>query len=610
MRTDQETAIREAVASEWAMPPDITVTEWCERHLELTQLQTDQPGPYSTSITPYVREVLECVRDPEVEEIVLCWGAQTTKTMTLMASAIWLLANSPRPLLWVMPNKDLAQSFCENRLRPLIQTCAPLYATRTTDRHRWKKTEMAFDRAVLNLVGSNSPANLASRPAGALVMDEVDKFAEATDREANALELAELRTRTFAGPKVWKASTPSTPEGPIWQAFLRGDQRRYAMPCPHCAGLVIPVMDPAKSALAATGMEAPLRWDQDAKGPDGWDHRRVEQSARLECPHCHGHILDHHKTAMLRAGRWLPTNPNAPAGVRSYHLPSLTAPWTKTRWGRLAVEFLKAQSSLEGLKGFITGTLSEPDMLQWEGGGAARTERIVVPGQAEPLTQTAFILTADKQKDHLWWVIREWAPGGASRLRAWGRCETEDDLDEVRGQYGVAADLTGIDDGYEGAVVLRECMRRGWFAMRGEDRRGWPEHQPDGRVIDRPYRVRLADPLIGQEGQGTRTVSELRFAAPTCKDILARLRRPDRSPVRWEVPEEYATDEYWRHLDGEYKARTFNARTGRVSYVWTRRSRHWPNHLFDCEVMQLAVALKVGLLSLSTPTSTTTDDED
>jgi hypothetical protein len=608
MRDNQLDTLLAAISSEFDLPPDMTVTAWCEQHLELTALQADQTGPYSTSLTPYVREVLECVRDPEVEEVVLCWGAQTAKTMTLMSIICWLLVNLPRPVLWVMPNKDLAQSFSENRLRPLIGSCAPLISTKTRDRHRWKKTEMAFDRAVLNLVGSNSPANLASRPAGCLVMDETDKFAEANDREANALELAELRTRTFASPKLFKTSTPSTAEGPIWQAFLRGDQRRFAMPCPNCAGLVIPVMDPAKSALKRTGMEAPLKWDKDAKGPDGWDFAQVAQSAHLECPHCKGQIWDRSKTAMLRAGKWVVTNPIAPAGVRSYHLPSFTAPWVKTQWGRLAVEFLKATVSLEGLKGFITGTLAEPDLLQWEGGGAQRTERIIANGQAEPLTSTALILTADKQLDHLWWLIREWAPGGNSRLVAWGRCGTEDDLEVIRGKYGVAADLTGIDSGHESSTVLRECLRFGWFALRGEDRKSWPEHHPDGRMIERPYRIRLADPLIGLDGQGTRTVTELRFAGPTLKDILARLRRPDRSPVRWEVPEELATDEYWRHLDGEYKARKFNARTGRVYYEWTLRSRHWPNHLLDCEVEQIAVALKVGILAFS-PNSTADDTD-
>jgi hypothetical protein len=583
-----------AVKAAVRLPPKTTVTEWCEANLFLTSLQTDTPGNFSTRLTPYSRDILEDFRNPDVEAETLCFGAQTAKTMTMMAGVTWSLVNNPRPSLWVMPNKDLAMAFSETRLQPLFAECGELMKRKHNDRHKYKKMQMEFMGAVLTLIGSNSPANLASRPAGLLVMDEVDKFAESTKKEANALELAEMRTRTFANPKIFRTSTPSVMEAGIWRSFLAGSMHRFFLPCPKCEQQILLALNPEKSALPRTGKEATLMWDPRAKGPNGWDYDIVERTTYYECPHCKHETQDRHKTSMLRKGIWIPTNPNGETRHVSRHLPSMYAPWRKSSWGRMAVEFLQAQGSLEGLKGFINGSLAEPDMGQWEGGSSGRKERIVsVP---EPLVKTVKILTADRQIDHHWYSCREFAPGGHSRLIEWGRCGTTDDLEDIRKRLNVNADLTGIDSGFEASTVYAECARFGWFAIRGDDRESFPERDKNGKRFEVPYIVRQFDPFIGTTNQGRTKIAELRWSNPTIKDILFRLRDSETAPVRWEVPETIVDEEYWRHMDGEYKGRDFNPRTGRVIYTYKKRSRHWPNHILDCECMAIAVAIKIGML--------------
>ena len=580
------------------MPPEQSVTEWGESNCFLTSLQTDVPGEYSTELTPYVREALEDWKDPDVKEMVYCWGAQTSKTMTLMVGTTWMMVNRSKPAIWIMPNKDLAQSFSTNRLQPFFDDCPPVAAVKPKgrDRHKWKKLEMNFGSVVLNLLGSNSPANLASRPAGILVMDETDKFAEASGKEANAIELAELRTRTFACAKIAKTSTPSTMDGVIWQAFLAGDQRRYFIPCHNCGEDVVLVLDPDKSVMPKTGKEAKLKWDPKAKTSKGWDLDAVEESAHFECPHCKKAILDQYKTAMLREGKWIPTNPKPRRGVRSRHLPSFYAPWKATSFGALAREFLEKKESVDGLKGYITGTLAEPDLMQWDG-GMTRLELVIKDGK--PLVETVRIMTVDVQVDHFWVLIRDWVAGGHSRLMMWKRVELYDDVRNFQKSNNVKDDLCGMDSGHEGPTVHRECARYGWFAMRGDDRKSWPMANSKNEKVELPFVVRILDPLIGTHAQGTKNIAELRFNPDSFKDILASLRDPGRAPIRWEITESYATDEYFRHLDGEVRTRVFNAKTGKVTYRWLPRSRHWPNHLLDTEVMQLVVAAKLNLLKLN-----------
>jgi hypothetical protein len=71
---------------------------------------------------------------------------------------------------------------------------------------------------------------------------------------------------------------------------------------------------------------------------------------------------------------------------------------------------------------------------------------------------------------------------------------------------------------------------------------------------------------------------------------LERLRK-GKTATRWEVADNVASPEYWRHLDCEQKVARMSSATGRTTWTWLPRSSKWPNHLADCEVMQVAAAI-------------------
>lgn len=66
---------------------------------------------------------------------------------------------------------------------------------------------------------------------------------------------------------------------------------------------------------------------------------------------------------------------------------------------------------------------------------------------------------------------------------------------------------------------------------------------------------------------------------------------------KWSVEESMATEEYWRHLDGQHKIteRKFN---GIVESKWVPRHKDWPDHGFACEYGQVAAAAFLRLLPL------------
>ncbi len=505
----------------------------------------------------------------------------------MMIGTAWRMVNNPVPTIWVMPSEHLARSFSENRWQPMVDDCDKLRALKPSNVHRFKTLEQQFRDCTLTFIGSNSPANLASRPAGLLVMDETDKFATPNEREAGAVALAENRTKAYTNALRVKSSTPTTPEGEIWQAFQQGDQRFFFVPCPHC------------SAMQRLLWER-VKWDVAARGDDGaWNEDAVRASAYYECEACQSKITDGHKTRMLRAGEWRPMNPNAAAGRRSYHLNSLYAPWRSCGFGELAVVFLRQKASLLGLQDFVNGALAEPwvdDADKQEEVKASASDYMSGDRWDEAEFSAMTVDVQDAGGRHFWAVIRDWSKDGRSRGRWAGRVETWDDLEKLREEHEIRNTCVFVDSAFASREVYFACCRFGWVALRGSDNESftWAEA---GKKVQRAYaRPERGDPAGGGKWDSTslarRTCPVIKFSAHTCEDILDNLRRAD--PPRWEFPKDFPVD-WHSHMASTVKKRLRNPITGAVKSKWVVQ-RSMPNHLRDCEKMQVLAALLAKVL--------------
>lgn len=591
--------VRAALAD---MPVE-SVAEWCRRNLTFDE--ANNHGPFETSGREYVCEVLEDFKSASVSDEVLVWGSQSRKTGTLMGGQAWRLANDPCGVLWVMPSITLAKKFSRQRWRSMVEASEGTRHLIPTGAHRhdWATLEQRLGSNTINFVGSNSPSNLASNPCRVVILDEVDKFADAGGGEADAVTLAEQRTKDQPSPQRWKTSTPTVYEGLIWQEFLKGDQRRYFVPCPHCSKPVVFAWSKDFTVFKITGAEAFIFWDKEAKRQDGsWDYERVEASAHALCPHCSYKILDNQKTAMVRAGKWAATAPNATPGFVSRHLPSLYAASTETTFGKLAVKFLKATDKL----GFITGDLAEP--YQGQDRGRQRVE--LVSSMIDRAGATK-LLTVDCQakSPHFWYVVRAWKDGNSEAIEA-GNVDAWSELADIQKRHEIPATAVFVDSGYgakDDAEVYRNCASNstlmdfggkpvcvGWMPTKGlPGRELFLNAATKVRV---PFTVKSLDPHVGTYLQGKASIDMLEFRGDAFKDILQSLRE-GRGTGKWSVDKEVATEIYWKHLDAEVKTLVQN-HFGRRKWVWMLRHQAWPNHLLDCEVIQLAAASYLGWFKL------------
>lgn len=613
-----ENEIKRAIISLVEPPPDERASDWCVRPLPdgrsplwIPPGPASAPGPFSFAGREYSRMIVDFFSDPQLADLVACFGSQLGKTVALEAGLLAKLVREAIAAVWAMPTRNLARSFSKTRWMPFVEASAAAkdYIPKGARRHDWASLEQRLGASLLNFVWSNSPAELSSRPAEVAVADEIDKFSEGTDAEADAVNLLEQRTKDFPNPKRAKTSTPTIAEGPIWQEFLKGDQCRRFGPCPSCKKLVTLAWSKTFTVFKITGCEAFVFWDKEARLPrgrgyqgTGWDLDRVIASARYQCPHCGGHILDGHKTQMDRDGVWEPTRTNAPAAFKSLHLPSMWGSSPETRVGRLAQKFLEGKHSLQGLRGFINGELAEPD-----DGQTISVERfeIISAKDAAPLDKktTRFIAADFQDKEpRVPWVCREFAPGGHSRLVGFGWCENFDELRLKQIELNVSDDHVGIDSGNEASTVYAECLRWGkavqrrdkiewvgWTPMKGRDK--------NAKWIDSKTGLKNLFGIVNAPGANTRYfLPLLEFNGPSLKDILERLRRRQ-TEVRWELTED-ADENYFKHLDGETRVAKFDPKTKRVVNEWQPRSRTWPIDLRDCEIMIQALAMWFGVLSI------------
>lgn len=393
-------------------------------------------APFQPIGREYMREPINNINNDEVAEDTCCWGTGNGKTTKHVAQITWAMENDPFSGLYVLPSKEGpggARKFSTGILIPTLERTKGLREKLPTGAQRDKLTglHIEFGGNDIDLVGANSPTQLGAKRCRIVVLDEQDKIKEKLGREEGADYLAGERTKQVANKKIPRGSTPTKESAGIWPHLMRSDLRRRFLCCPHCnatgrhrdlltagsiteanlKGWFVLVKDEKFTVLSTKFHNtvpiplAKLRWDKEAKRRDGtWDEERIIRSARFECPHCAGHVLDHHRLALDKNGVWLPTQ--LALRHRGYHLPSFYAPHIDfdSSWGGMAKKFINAYDQGK-IQGYINSDLAEVHVSQEHG-----TNKIELTGN--PLAQPDWVpvLTADFHKNwpYIWFVARKW----------------------------------------------------------------------------------------------------------------------------------------------------------------------------------------------------------
>lgn len=380
----------------------LTGSAWADKFRYVAPGTSPEPGEWRTSRVPYLREPLDAATDRHTEHVVLCCSSQVGKSEALLNIMGFYVDQDPAPQLMLQPTLEAAESFSKERIDPTFRFSPGLQGKleegqdgRGTSRKSSTTIRMKhYPGGYLALVGANSPAGLASRPIRVLLCDEIDRYSPT--KEGDPLKLAMQRTTNFHNRKIVFVSTPTIKgASPIYEWYMKSDQRQYYVPCPKC------------------GHEHVLKWE-DVKWDKDEAGNALPMSARMECPECGAITRGPYKPniEMLQAGRWRVGNKDS--RIRGYHINSLYSPWVNLY--SLVEEFTNAVRHRDkaGLMEFVNLKLGEA----WdETAGSEDTwehlHRRREYYQTENLPKGVLLLTAgvDVQRDRLECTIYGWGIG-------------------------------------------------------------------------------------------------------------------------------------------------------------------------------------------------------
>ncbi len=548
--------------------PVLKVSEWADSHRLLPQRAAAEPGPWRTSRTPYLREIMDRLSpgDP-TQVVVLMKGSQLGGTEAGNNWLGYVIDCAPGPMMMVQPTVEMAKRISKQRVATMIDDCPRLRQKVSPSRSRDSGNTILtkeFPGGILVITGANSAVGLRSMPVRNLFLDEVDGYEIDVDGEGDPVELAIKRTATFRrNRKIFICSTPTVKDlSRIERAYLRSDQRRYHVPCPVC------------------GVVAPIQW-QNIEWPSG----QPEQAA-LRCESCHTLIPEHHKTAMLEHGRWV-AQAEGDGVTAGYHLSALYSPLGWYSWGEMARDFLVAKhEGPEKLKTWINTCLGET----WEESGEVINQDSLMARREHypavvPLPVLVLTAGVDVQDDRLEVEVCGWRTGeeswGISYRVLWGDPAASPvwrQLDDVLSATWEREDGLNmrivqccIDSaGHRTEAVYRYVKPR---QVRGV-------YATVGRAgIGRPI---ISSPSNRKQGQAPLPVKLFTVGVDEAKAILySRLKEQTPGPGYCHFPEgEGYEEEYFKQLTAEKRVIRYQKGFPKAEWIKTRAR----NEALDCRV--------------------------
>lgn len=578
-----------AFARVFALPEPLVPSVWMAERLVVP----DGPragGRWDAALTPYVGEIVDCL-GPEASHnlVVVRKSAQTGVTIAALGLVAAYIDRAPCRIGYALPTIDMLQEFNREKLGPMIEQ-TPALRTRIrpqTSRSATGSTTTSkkFPGGSLVLINANSAPDLRSKTLKIGVADEIDQWQADLDGQGDPWGLFQDRFIAFHASGDYRLIALSTPtlkgESRIEDQFQRGDQRLWHVTCPQCG-----------DEIALTFGN--LRYD-----------RRPPYRAHYVAQCCGGIIEHHEKTRLVRAGRFVPTNPEGL--YPSFHVDALIS--QLTTWDKVAEAFIEAEGDERKMKRFTNTILGLPYEVKGDAPDHVRLmerREDYAAGVVPPLG-LLLVAGADVQHSGIWVEVIAFAPDRQS----WTitvRFVEGDTTDPERGAFARLAEVyderftdaygnqrtisaLAIDAGDGGRANQVYAFTRGRaraYAVKGMP--GW--NRP---AVGTPTKVNVT--LKGKKQNGSANLWPI-GTWDLKAEFYANLRKDGRKAGQELDPPGYChfgsflDEAFFLQITAEHLV---EARIkGRISKVWQQVAGR-PNHVLDCRIYAMSMAEHLGL---------------
>ena len=332
-------------------------SEYAEKFRTLSSDVSTIQGKFNYKITPYLREIVDTLSPYHPAKIVaVIKAAQIGYTDGVIVNGIlWLIANNPGNIMSLSANDSLSKEMVESRLDPGIASCGIQHLIRpNTIRKRNQRTgdtsqskEFAGGRAFFG--GLQSIDKLGKqRSIKYGFFDDWDAAPISDKKQGSVFELLQQRFATAANSmKQYYISTPETRPSNIENVYLKGDQRKWKLPCPKCGEFIEIIWHDV-----IEGEKVGVYFDIE-------DEKLVENSVGYVCQKCGQFFKENHKYEMNLNGMWEPTAEPSRPGFYSYHITALTSAPHMYSWKDYAYKWIDINGSNSKRKVFYNLVLGQ-----------------------------------------------------------------------------------------------------------------------------------------------------------------------------------------------------------------------------------------------------------
>ena len=562
------------------------IVEWMESNV-LAIPDSPMPGPFRSDRTPWIAEALRLAADPETRLMTVLASIQSGKSLFARLFTCHIIANAPGPTMVLQANDPEAKDFAIRYLRPVWKNCPPVMA-RLKDEDQDRSTTADFDRMTVYCRGIWNESNLQRLSLRYVIADECWLAPPSHLVEASA------RVTAFGwmGKRIFMSQGGRAGQE-FHQLHETTDQRDWNFVCPSCQKLQPWVWEQ-------------VRFPEDAKEAGTWNLGKVASGTTYECAGCLTRLPDTNASryeANLH-GSFVATAVSANVGHIGLHWNSLAT----MSWGELGVMMLRAKEtndtygddtprrvfkqkrlampwSEEGGEMVSLAEASDYALADdWDKEAVVTprgkvVERDGAPEKCWPM-RTAGV---DVQRGHFWVTVRRWATSGHSRLKAFAKVETWENVEAMLKAEGVHPALVMVDSGDNTTVVYREATKRKWKCAKGSGSEDFAVTDRTGKTIRRFYsdKQRIMVPGLPERAE------LINWSNLAGKDLLHGLR----SRKVFTFPRD-ATADYVDQLNAEVRIK--DKRTGKPQ--WILPAGKVDNHALDCELLALLAAVRWGIV--------------
>jgi phage terminase large subunit GpA-like protein len=323
---------------------DIKPSQWNEKHRVMTSDVSPFPGPFSYNVSPYLKEVVDCLSPGHPAKIIAVMkGAQVGFSTGVIEAGIgWIISENPGNILFLTGHSDLAEEAMNGKIDQMIDSCGlrtlirPSVLRKKNMRTGDTNKSKEFPGGSLIAGGASNHKLLRQRSVRYGFIDDFEGAKGRSKESGSTTEMIEQRFAAYADKmKLFYISTPELKQtSNIEPAFLLGDQRRWHIPCPCCGEYIVlqwnvPMEDD-------TNKIAGITWTLDEK------NRLISDTVGYICQKCGGFFNDSTKYELNLLGEWRPTAEPSKVGYYSYHLSSLYAPPGAYDWEHYVRQYLNA----------------------------------------------------------------------------------------------------------------------------------------------------------------------------------------------------------------------------------------------------------------------------